>query len=153
MGFGEEFGWRGFMFPELYKIEPWIAFIIGGLIWFGWHIPLIFIFPQTQSFTIMQQAVNMIILATGSIFSYAFLAYVYIKTENIFVVSFAHIVINNASSSFSYFVVIDNQILANIALTVTMAVVIGILYYFKELKIFKNYFNQHIPATTDNKKN
>ena len=33
-GFGEEFGHRGFMFPQLYAIKPWIGLIIGGLIWY-----------------------------------------------------------------------------------------------------------------------
>lgn len=29
-GFGEEFGWRGFMFPELRKIMPWVAIVVGA---------------------------------------------------------------------------------------------------------------------------
>lgn len=39
-GFGEEFGHRGFMFPNLYRIKPWLGIVLGGLIWYAWHWPL-----------------------------------------------------------------------------------------------------------------
>ena len=31
-GFGEEFGHRGFMFPLLYRINPWVGLVGGGLL-------------------------------------------------------------------------------------------------------------------------
>jgi len=142
-GFGEEFGWRGFMFPQMYKIRPWVSFIIGGLIWFGWHIPLILVIPQTYSFTLWQTILNIIVLAIGSICTFTFLAYVYIKTENIFVASVAHITLNNSARSFAYFAIIQDQLMANIGLTITMIIIVGILYYSKELKVFKNYFKDY----------
>jgi membrane protease YdiL (CAAX protease family) len=38
---GEEIGWRGFLLPELLrKINPVVAGIIVGCIWWMWHIPL-----------------------------------------------------------------------------------------------------------------
>lgn len=37
-GFGEEFGHRGFMFPALYRIKPWVGIVVGGLIWYVWHL-------------------------------------------------------------------------------------------------------------------
>jgi len=139
-GFGEEFGWRGFMFPQLYKIKPWVAFIVGGLIWFAWHTPLMFVFPQTTTFTITETILNIIVSAIGSICAFAFLAYVYIKTENIFVASVTHITLNNAARSFAYFAIIKNQLLANIGLLTTMLIVVATLYYLKEFNVFKTYF-------------
>ena len=53
-GFGEEFGHRGFMFPYLYKINPWAAFIGGGLIWYLWHLPLALVIPQSLDYPIWQ---------------------------------------------------------------------------------------------------
>jgi hypothetical protein len=47
---------------------------------------------------------------------------------------------NNSAASFSYFVVIQNQVLANLGLTLTMIIVVVILHYKKELDIFARYF-------------
>ena len=129
------------MFPEFYKRMGKPAFIICGIIWFLWHVPLMFIFPQTQEFTILEQAFNFLILAVGCIFTFVFFAYVYVKTQSIWVVSFSHITFNNAARSFSYFVVIKNQLLANLVLTITMALVVIILYKRRELEVFKDSFN------------
>ncbi|GAW91700.1 CPBP family intramembrane glutamic endopeptidase [Calderihabitans maritimus] len=141
-GFGEEFGWRGFMFPQLYKIKPWVAFIIGGLIWYAWHIPLVLLFPQTYGYTLWQTMLNVVTLAIGSICTFTFLAYVYIKTENIFVTSVAHITLNNSARSFAYFAIVQNQLLANIGLTITMLIVVAVLFYSKKLKVFEEYFKK-----------
>jgi membrane protease YdiL (CAAX protease family) len=141
-GFGEEFGWRGFMFPQMYKIKPWVAFIIGGLIWYAWHIPLLLVFPQAQNFTITQTILNILILGIGAICTHTFLGYVYIKSENIFVASVAHITLDNVARSFAYFAVVQNQFMANIGLTIAMFIVVAVLYFSKEWKVFENYFSR-----------
>ncbi len=74
-GFGEEFGWRGFMFPQLYNIKPWVGFIIGGLIWFAWHIPLILVFPSGQTMTFSEQLLNYFTTAIGSISPFSLFSY------------------------------------------------------------------------------
>jgi membrane protease YdiL (CAAX protease family) len=39
-GLGEEIGWRGFLFPSLFRlIGPGGAILISGLIWAFWHYP------------------------------------------------------------------------------------------------------------------
>jgi uncharacterized protein len=39
-GLGEEIGWRGFLFPSLYKLTPaFAAILISGIIWALWHYP------------------------------------------------------------------------------------------------------------------
>jgi len=146
-GFGEEFGWRGFMFPQMYRIKPWVAFIIGGLIWYACHIPLVLVLPKAQSLTILQTIMNIFILAIGSICTFTFLAYVYIKSENIFVVSVAHITLNNVARSFGYFVIVQNQIMANLGLTITMLIAVAVIYFSKEGQVFKNYFNTGEPVS------
>lgn len=143
MGFGEEFGWRGLMFPALYKIKPWIAFIVGGLIWYAWHIPLGLVLPATESLKIWQSVLNYMFLGTGTICSFIFLAYIYVKTESIWITSFVHIVLNNSARSFSYFVSVTDQFMANLGLMITMLIVVAVLYFSKEWKIFRNYFNKY----------
>ena len=123
-GFGEEFGHRGFMFPALYRIKPWVGFIIGGLLWFAWHIPITFMVPQTGETSLGTTIFNYLILALGSVCTFAYLAYVYVKSGSIFVTSIAHIAMNNAASSFSYFVILQDQTLANLGLTLTMLIVV-----------------------------
>ncbi len=132
-GFGEEFGHRGFMFPVLYRIRPWIGFIIGGLFWFAWHIPISFMVPQTVEVTLGTTLLNSLILAVGSLCTFAYLAYVYVKSGSIFVTSIAHIAMNNAASALSYFVIIQNQTTANLGLTLTMLGVVTFLITRKML--------------------
>ena len=37
----EEFGWRGFLQPQLQQVlPPWIAAICVGIMWAAWHLPL-----------------------------------------------------------------------------------------------------------------
>jgi membrane protease YdiL (CAAX protease family) len=129
------------MFPQLYRIKPWVAFIIGGLIWYAWHIPLVLVLSEAQSLTILQTIMNIFILAIGSLCTFTFLAYVYIKSENIFVVSVAHVTLNNVARSFGYFVIVQNQIMANIGLTITMLIAVAVIYFSKEKQVFNNYFN------------
>lgn len=146
-GFGEEFGHRGFMFPLLYQIKPWVGIVIGGLIWYAWHLPLALVVPQTVDYPLWQTLLNLVVMAIGSVCTFTYLAYVYVKSESVFVTSIAHIVMNNSAASFSYFAVIQNQVLANLGLTLTMIVVIAILYYKKELDTFAKYFAPDLFAT------
>jgi hypothetical protein len=139
-GFGEEFGHRSFMFPLLYKISPKVGFIGGGLIWYAWHLPLVLVVPQTDEYPVWQILLTLVVMAIGSICTFAYLAYVYIKSTSVFVVSIAHITMNNVAASISYFVILENQLGANMGLTLTMLIVIAILYYKKELSVFSKYF-------------
>ena len=41
-GFGEEFGWRGYLTPKLEKLMPFpAAIVISGIIWGLWHAPIV----------------------------------------------------------------------------------------------------------------
>ena len=142
-GFGEEFGHRGFMFPLLYQVKPWIGFVIGGLIWFVWHLPLSLIMPQSSPVTPWETVLNLLVLGIGSLCTFAFLAYVYVKSRNVFVASFAHIVLNNSSASLSYLVTITDQLKANLGLSLTMVIVVLVVYLSQEWRVFKEYFSEN----------
>ena len=126
-GFGEEFGHRGFMFPALYRIKPWVGFFVGGLLWFAWHIPSSFMVPQTVDIPVWTTIINYLLLAVGSICTFAYLAYVYVKSGSIFVSSIARIAMNKAATSLSNFVIVQNQFHANLGLTLAMLVVVAIM--------------------------
>jgi len=139
-GFGEEFGHRGFMFPLLYKIRPWVGLFIGGLIWYAWHLPLALVIPKTVDYPLWQDICNFFILGIGGVCTFIYLSYVYVKSKSVFVTSISHIVMNNSAASFSYFAIIQNQVLANAALCLTMLIVVAILYYKKGFEKFGEYF-------------
>lgn len=40
-GFGEEFGWRGYLLPKLMPLGKWKAYTLLGFIWGLWHAPLV----------------------------------------------------------------------------------------------------------------
>ncbi len=139
-GFGEEFGHRGLMFPLLYQIRPWVGLVGGGLIWYAWHLPLLLVVPQPVEYPLWQSLLNTVILAVGSVFTFIYLAYIYVKSESIFVTSIAHITMNNAAMSFSYLVIIEDRTSMNLGLTLLMMIVVALLYHRKELDIFSRYF-------------
>ncbi|MBA3944151.1 MAG: CPBP family intramembrane metalloprotease [Herpetosiphonaceae bacterium] len=49
VNFGEEWGWRGYLLPQLLPLGQWPALLISGAIWGLWHAPLILLglnYPQ-----------------------------------------------------------------------------------------------------------
>ena len=40
-GFGEEYGWRGWLADELRPLGPVVANLVTGVLWGLWHTPLI----------------------------------------------------------------------------------------------------------------
>ena len=140
-GIGEEFGHRGFMFPLLFPNKPILGLIIGGLLWYAWHLPLALIIPATASIPLWQTILNHAVVMIGSICTHTYLCYVYARSKSIFVPSIAHIAMNNASRSFAYFVVIQNQLTANIAQYLVMLIVVAILYFRKEFEIIPEFLS------------
>jgi len=42
-GFGEELGWRGYLLPKLMPLGKLRAYVLLGIVWGFWHLPLILI--------------------------------------------------------------------------------------------------------------
>jgi len=140
-GFGEEFGHRGFMFPFLFPNRPILGLVVGGLLWYAWHLPLVLVIPVTAPAPLWQTILNHVAAMVGSICTHTYLCYVYAKSKSIFVPSIAHIAMNNASRSFAYFVVITNQFTANIAQYLVMVIVVAVLYYRRELDTIPEFLS------------
>lgn len=84
--FGEEFGWRGFLFPELSeKYLPMTAAVILGVVWAVWHLPLFWI-NGTSQFTTPFWLYAVYIVALSAQY-----AWVYIRTTgNLFACLLLH---------------------------------------------------------------
>lgn len=77
--FGEEYGWRGYLLPQLLPLGQWPALIITGVVWGLWHAPLLLIgwnYPKhhllgvvlfTIALTIIGTLIGWTRLATGSV--------------------------------------------------------------------------------------
>jgi uncharacterized protein len=145
-GFGEEFGWRGLMFPRLYAVSPWLAFVGGALIWYAWHLPLGLLAPQHLQPE--QVLPNLAIMAVGSVGTFAYLAYVYVRSRSVWVTALAHIVLNNASASFGYLFILEDQFLANLGTVLVMALVAAGLVATGRTTASRDYFDAAPPIGT-----
>jgi hypothetical protein len=59
-GFGEELGWRGYLLPKLMVMGKFRAYVLLGIVWGLWHLPLILI-----GFTYPAQSALGILAFTG----------------------------------------------------------------------------------------
>jgi membrane protease YdiL (CAAX protease family) len=145
-GFGEEFGWRGLMLMRLYAVRPWAAFVVGGLIWYAWPLPLGLVAPQKLE---TREALLLLVpMAVGGICAHTYLTYVYVKSRSVFVAAVAHITMNNASASFSYLFVLreqGGQFLANLATALVMVAVALLLYATGQLRVFRTLAEEEAP--------
>lgn len=84
--FGEEYGWRYFLQPLISeKTGRRKGCVILGLVWTFWHFPLCFFYSTPQN-VLLNMAGQLITCMSLAIF----FGYVFIKTENIWIVSFLH---------------------------------------------------------------
>lgn len=128
-GMGEELGHRGIMFKWLAEKNVKAAIISGGLFWFLWHLPLGMVMPVEHHFSPAEMVINVFILTTGAICTHIYLAYVLLKTRSIWITALAHITFNNVSTALGFFVLIQNQTLANLGLVMTMALTVLIGFW------------------------
>ena len=63
-GFGEEFGWRGYLLPKLMPLGKLKAYIIVGVIWGLWHAPLIVVGFNYPGYPLLG-IVGMVVMTTA----------------------------------------------------------------------------------------
>jgi len=84
-GFGEEFGWRGFMLPEMNKKYSlfWSTLVVG-VVWTLWHVPAYFLSNKGQEDPLLPFAVQVVA------FSFLF-SWFYLKSgESVLIVALLH---------------------------------------------------------------
>lgn len=94
-GFGEEYGWRGFLQEQLIRLGKRRGILLLGLIWSVWHYPVIWMGHNYPGYPLLGS-----LLMTVFTTSLAFiLGYVMLKTGAIWLVAFLH-ALNNQTLSF-----------------------------------------------------
>ena len=63
-GFGEEFGWRGYLLPKLIPLGKLKAYTIVGVIWGLWHAPLIVVGFNYPGYPLLG-IVGMVVMTTA----------------------------------------------------------------------------------------
>jgi uncharacterized protein len=65
--FGEEWGWRGYLLPQLLPLGQWHALLISGAIWGFWHAPVILLgynYPEHPVLGVFLMAIFCVIVGT-----------------------------------------------------------------------------------------
>ncbi|MGQ9480988.1 CPBP family intramembrane glutamic endopeptidase [Chloroflexus sp.] len=65
--FGEEWGWRGYLLPQLLPFGQWPALIISGVIWGLWHAPIILLgynYPTNPVLGVVMMTVFCVLVGT-----------------------------------------------------------------------------------------
>jgi uncharacterized protein len=105
--FGEEYGWRGFLQPELIKLGRIRGVFLLGVIWGIWHWPMIWMgynYPGQPVLGSLFMVVYCIILAY-------FLAYAVFKSKGVWTAAYLHALNNQTLYFFSVFVVAPTSVI------------------------------------------
>ncbi|MCX2730100.1 CPBP family intramembrane metalloprotease [Saccharopolyspora sp. NFXS83] len=97
---GEELGWRGWLLPKLMPLGPLPALLITGVIWGGWHAPLILLgynYPDAPGWLGVTAMIGMCILV-GAVFGWLRL-----RSGSVWPAALAHAAFNAAAGSYLLF--------------------------------------------------
>src|SRR5829696_4269728 len=111
LSLGEELGWRGYLLPHLLSVGWTRAFVLVGLIWAAWHMPLIFFTPLYHSAG-NRMIVVPLFVATIVAASF-FFGYLRVWTGSVWPASIAHSSHNAAWGTLAAFTVTSNPVVVN----------------------------------------
>jgi membrane protease YdiL (CAAX protease family) len=91
---GEEFGWRGYLQPRLFRGKPMAAAIATGVIWALWHFPLTLRGYNYPDFPVLG---SMLFMVFTVMISYIF-GWIYARSGSIWASSLAHSATNSVGN-------------------------------------------------------
>lgn len=100
IAFGEEYGWRGYLQPELIKLGRVKGVLLLGVIWGVWHWPIIWMGYNFPGEPILG---SLAMVALGIIFAF-FFAYSVFKSQGVWTAAYLH-ALNNQTLSFFFMAV------------------------------------------------
>lgn len=134
LAFGEEMGWRGFLFKELKPIGFWKSGILIGTIWGIWHSPLILMghnFPE-------HPRIGVLVMTMACIPLGILIQYVRAKTKTVFSAAVMHGMFN-AVSGYAIIIINGGNNLQKLTLGISGAIAMGVLVFslFLSMKLFR----------------
>jgi membrane protease YdiL (CAAX protease family) len=100
LAFGEEYGWRGFLQSELFRMGRIPGVLVLGLVWGAWHYPVVWMGHSYPD----QPVLGSLMMTIFTVFFGIVLSYAVLKTGSIWLAAFLHAVNNQALSFFSAFI-------------------------------------------------
>lgn len=139
--FGEEFGWRGFLFQETKQMGFWTSSLFIGIIWGIWHFPLIFMglnYPENHQLGLLLMV--MFTISLSPIFSY-----IRLKTRSILGSSMLHGMINGSAGIFAIFVANQNELYSSMSglSGIVSGIIISVLIYLIDKKNIQQFYNEN----------
>jgi len=101
ISFGEEYGWRGYLQPELIKLGRIRGVFLLGVIWGIWHWPVIWMGYNYPG----QPVIGSLLMVGYCIILAYFLAYAVFKSKGIWTAAYLH-ALNNQTLSFFFIAVV-----------------------------------------------
>lgn len=94
--FGEEWGWRGYMMPKLFKLtnRP-MAIVLGGVIWGLWHTPMTVIGHNFGTGYPFFPWTGILLMCILCVLMNTIMTFITEKTQSIFPSCFLHGIYNN----------------------------------------------------------
>lgn len=121
-GFGEEFGWRGYLLWELAPLGFWRASVVIGAVWGIWHVPGIVQGLQYPSFPY----VGIAVFTAATIALAPVYTYVVWRAKSVFAAALLHGVFNTSSNTVIALLTADSELLTQlVATTIGVPVIVA----------------------------
>lgn len=102
--FGEEYGWRGYLYPKLEKLfGTWKALLITGIIWGVWHTPILLKGHNFGTDIPLFPVSNILLMCVACIFIAPVFTFFTKKTNSVWPAVLAHGFVNNFVGGASQF--------------------------------------------------
>jgi len=101
IAFGEEYGWRGYLQPELIRLGRVRGVFLLGIIWGIWHLPIIWMGYNFPGHPVLG---SLAMVALGIIFAF-FFAHAVFKSKGVWTAAYLH-ALNNQTLSFFFMAVL-----------------------------------------------
>ncbi len=113
--FAEEFGWRGFLLPQLLPLGPRRALLVSGLCWFAWEMPLVVCGVLDSSMIRINLPLTLGLHVVQTVSVGIALGYLRLRFDSIALPSFAHGLLNAAGGIVFLYFAETNPFMGNFA--------------------------------------
>lgn len=133
-GLGLDLGFRAFLFPLIYRKQPFLSFILCGFLYFLWKLSIENEFAGSIN---LYFVLTITIKFLSSILFFIIATLVYLKTKNAILSALFYTSYYNVFRATNYFYEKIDGLKFEISIFLTLLIINMILYFKKEYKIFQ----------------